>query len=66
MTELITSKNACNILKVTRPELHILVKFEVLKPKRIHVNKFLYNLKEVKELLIAKNRVQVSKGLCTK
>ena len=47
MSNLITSRTASNILNVTRQELNTLVKFDLLKPKRVNASKFLYNLNEV-------------------
>ncbi len=64
MKNLITSKEVQNILNINRPELHTLCKFEVLKPKRLKVNKFLYDLNEVEKLVIVKDRVKVNSGLC--
>lgn len=64
MSELITSKKTISILNITRQELNTLVKFDVLHPKRVNTNKFLYNLNEVSGLLIVRNRVKG--GLCKK
>ena len=64
MSNLITSRTASNILNVTRQELNTLVKFDLLKPKRVNASKFLYNLNEVNNLLIVKKRVKG--GLCTR
>lgn len=62
MSELITSKKTISILNITRQELNTLVKFDVLHPERVNINKFLYNLNEVSSLLIVRNRVKG--GLC--
>ena len=63
MIKLIESKNAIQILKGTRQDLHTLVKLGLLKPKKIHTTKFLYDLKQVNELVSVRNRLLA--GVCT-
>ncbi len=64
MKEFISSQEARNILSINRTELHILCKFDVLKPKRVKHNRFLYDLNEINELVVVRNRVKVIEGLC--
>ena len=63
MKKFISSKQTCTVLSINKPQLHTLVSFGVLKPKRIHTCLFNYDLEEVNSLLDVKVRVMEEKEL---